>query len=61
VPLLDELLPEYDVRERHEVALPVAPTRAFELALPSPAAPDWPFSALIRGRRLKAVAAMARA
>jgi hypothetical protein len=33
VPLIDEWLPGFDVGERHDVALPVAPERALELAL----------------------------
>ena len=40
MPLLHELLPEYDVRERHEVALPVDPERALQIALASPVVPD---------------------
>jgi hypothetical protein len=33
-------LPQFDVREYHEVELPVAPERALELMLALPAAPD---------------------
>ena len=50
--LLDEHLPEYHVWERHQVALPVPPERALELALAAPAAPDRIVSALLRVRGL---------
>lgn len=52
MPLLHELLPEYDIRERHDVALPVSPERALELALSSPAAPDRIVRSLLRLRGL---------
>lgn len=48
--LLDEHLPEYEVRERHRVALPVPPERALELALAAPAAPDRLVATLLRVR-----------
>jgi hypothetical protein len=37
---LEDWLPEYDVRERHERRLDASPERALELALGAPAAPD---------------------
>jgi len=40
VPLIDDWLPELDFGERHDIALPVDPERALELALATPAAPD---------------------
>jgi hypothetical protein len=54
VPLLEELVPDYDVRERHRVALPVTPERALEVALASPAAPEWVVRALLRLRGIGA-------
>jgi hypothetical protein len=50
---LDRWLPEFDVRERHERALPVSPERALELALDLPAAPDFVVRALLRLRGLR--------
>jgi hypothetical protein len=50
VPLLDEHLPDFEVWERHSVALSVPPVRALELALSSPAAPDWIVRSLLRIR-----------
>ena len=50
--LLDAVVPEYEVWERHSVALPVAPERALELALATPAAPDRIVGTLLRLRRL---------
>jgi hypothetical protein len=52
VPLLDTVVPEYEVWERHSVALPVSPERALEVALASPAAPDWIVRTLLRLRGL---------
>jgi hypothetical protein len=52
VPLLDTVVPEYEVGERHSVALPVVPERALEVALASPAAPDWIVRTLLRVRGL---------
>jgi hypothetical protein len=40
VPLIDDWLPEFDVGERHDIALPLSPEDALELALATPAAPD---------------------
>lgn len=40
MPLIDDWLPEYDVVERHDIAVPVGPERALELARNAPAAPD---------------------
>lgn len=52
--LLDEWLPEYDVVERHDVAVPLPPERALEVALTSPAAPDRTVAALLRARGMPA-------
>jgi hypothetical protein len=52
VPLLDTVVPEYEVRERHQVALPLPPERALALALASPAAPDPIVRTLLRLRGL---------
>jgi hypothetical protein len=54
VPLIDEWLPEFDVGERHDVALPVAPERALELALSTPVASDRIVRALLTGRGMVA-------
>jgi hypothetical protein len=50
VPLIDDWLPDFDVNERHDVAVPVGPERALELALGAPAAPDAVVRALLAGR-----------
>jgi hypothetical protein len=50
VPLLDTVIPEYDVWERHSVALPVAPERALQVVLSTPAAPDRIVRTLLRLR-----------
>ena len=50
--LLDTVVPEYDVWERHSVALPVSPRRALEVALSTPAAPDRVVRTLLRLRGL---------
>jgi hypothetical protein len=52
VPLLDTVLPEYEVWERHAVALPVSPQQALEVALAAPAAPDRIVRTLFRLRGL---------
>jgi hypothetical protein len=52
VPLLDEYVPDYEVWERHQVALPVTPERALAVALASPAAPDRIVRTLLRLRGL---------
>jgi hypothetical protein len=54
VRLLDEWLPEYDVVECHDVAVPLPPERALEVALASPAAPDRTVAALLRARGMSA-------
>jgi hypothetical protein len=54
VSLLDDWLPEFDVVERHDAAVPLPPERALEVALASPAAPDWTVAALLRARGLPA-------
>ena len=52
--LLDDWLPEYDVVEEHDAAVPAAPERALELALGSPAAPDRIVAALLAARGMPA-------
>lgn len=54
VPLIDDWLPDYDVGERHDVALPVPPERALELVLATPAASDRIVQALISARGMVA-------
>jgi hypothetical protein len=54
VPLIDDWLPEFDVGERHDVAVSLEPERALELALSSPAAPDRIVRALISARGMRA-------
>jgi hypothetical protein len=54
VPLIDDWLPHFDVGERHDVALPVEPERALELALAAPAAPDRLVRALLATRGFSA-------
>jgi hypothetical protein len=55
VPLIDDWLPDFDVGERHDIALPVDPERALELARSAPAAPDGIVRALetLRGMRAR--------
>lgn len=50
VALLDTVVPEYEVWERHSVALPVPPDCALAVALASPAAPDRIVRTLLRLR-----------
>ena len=52
--LLDDWLPEYDVVERHDAAVPAPPERALEFALGSPAAPDKIVAGLLRARGMPA-------
>jgi hypothetical protein len=54
VPLIDDWLPEFDVGERHDVAVPLEPDRALALALALPAAPDRTVWALISARGMVA-------
>ena len=54
MPLIDEWLPQYDVGERHDIALPVPPERALELALSTPAAADRTVSVLLAARGMVA-------
>jgi hypothetical protein len=54
VPLIDEWLPEFDVGERHDVALPVPPERALELVLAMPAASDRVVRSLVSARGMVA-------
>jgi hypothetical protein len=49
---LDTVVPEYEVWERHSVALPVSPRRALDVALATPAAPDRIVRTLLRLRGL---------
>jgi hypothetical protein len=49
---LDEYLPEYDVRERHERSVPATPELAVAAALGIPVAPDGLVRALFRLRGL---------
>ena len=49
---LDEFLPEYDARERHERRLPATPELAVAAALGSPVAPDALVRTLFRVRGL---------
>ena len=54
MPLIDDWLPEFDVGERHDVAVPLEPDLALELALGTPAAPDRIVRALISARGMAA-------
>jgi hypothetical protein len=54
VPLIDEWLPEFDVGERHDIAVPVAPERALELALSTPVASDRIVRTLLSARGMVA-------
>jgi hypothetical protein len=54
VAAIDDWLPRYDVHERHEIELPVAPERALELVLSLPAAPDRIVRLLIGARGMAA-------
>ena len=54
MPLIDEWLPNFDVVERHDVALPVDPERALELALTCPVASDHFVGALFATRGMAA-------
>jgi hypothetical protein len=50
VPLIDDWLPDFDVGERHDIAVPLEPDRALELALVTPAASDRIVRALVTAR-----------
>jgi hypothetical protein len=50
---LDRLLPAWDWRERHELALPVSPDEAVTAFLASPVAPDLVVRTLLRLRGLR--------
>jgi hypothetical protein len=50
VPLIDDWLPDFDVGERHDAAVPLEPERALELALGTPAACDRIVRALVTAR-----------
>ncbi len=54
MPLIDEWLPEFDVGERHDIAVPIAPERALELALSTPVASDRIVRALLTARGMVA-------
>ncbi len=52
--LIDDWLPEWDVGERHDIAVPVGPERALELARSTPAAGDGLVRALVTVRGMTA-------
>ena len=54
MPLIDEWLPDFDVVERHDIALPVDPKRALELTLACPIASDRLVGALFVTRGMAA-------
>lgn len=54
MPLIDDWLPAFDFGERHDIALPVDPERALELALATPAAPDRFVRSLYTARGMRA-------
>ena len=54
MPLSDEWLPEFDVGERHDIAVPLPPERALALALSMPVAPDRVVGALLAARGMAA-------
>jgi hypothetical protein len=54
VPLIDEWLPEFDVGERRDIALPLEPDRALALALGTPVVPDRVVGALLAARGMAA-------
>jgi hypothetical protein len=58
---LDEFLPEYDVRERHERLVPGTPELAVAAALGIPIAPDGIVRTLFRIRRLHGGGSVSRA
>ena len=54
MPLIDDWLPEFDIVERHDAAVPLAAERALEIALSSPVAPDRTVDALLVARGMPA-------
>jgi hypothetical protein len=54
VSLIEDWLPEFDVRERHDAAVAAEPERAVDLALATPAAPDRLVGALLAARGMPA-------
>ena len=54
MPLIDDWLPDYDVGERHDVALPLESEQALRLALATPAASDRVVRTLISARGMAA-------
>jgi hypothetical protein len=54
VAAIDDWLPQYDVHERHEIALAVSPERALEAVLGIPAASDRIVGILISARGMTA-------
>ena len=52
--MLDQWLPEYDVRTRHERMVPCPPEQAVAAVLAAPVAPDAVAAALLRLRGLRA-------
>jgi hypothetical protein len=61
VAALDDVLPRFDARERHSVALPLEPSRALALALATPIAADPLVALLFRLRGLHARGTIAEA
>ncbi|MGH3109479.1 MAG: hypothetical protein ACRDQT_01010 [Gaiellaceae bacterium] len=53
MPEIDRVLPEWDVKEVHEIVLETPPDRALEAALASPAAPDLVVRGLLRLRGIQ--------
>ena len=54
MPLIDDWLPEFDVGERHDIAVAVTPERALQLALSTPVASDRIVHALVTARGMAA-------
>jgi hypothetical protein len=54
VPLIEDWMPEFDVRERHDAAIAAEPERALDLVLGTPAAPDRVVGALLAARGMPA-------
>jgi len=61
MPAIDDVLPDYDVREVHSIALRLPPERAIALALATPVAADRVVRALFRLRGLRSSGTMAEA
>ena len=54
MPLIDDWLPEFDIVERHDAAVPLEAESALEIALGSPVAPDRIVAALLVARGMPA-------